>query len=307
MRVRRLLFFLSLVLLTSCTPYRRPIQSVAPLEPIQPLVFEVVPGQTAVERFDPPGAGATVELSIGLQVKNPNAFGVTLERVAYEVVLAGKAVSTATVAPGSFIAAGEQAPLRLRVTASLEGEPELIRAVAKAFSTTPLPFRLDGVTVFASRSHAVSTARRTLVSGAALARELVAPPALRLVDAQSRVFSLRPDAPVIQLAVDADNAGGIGYFLYGEVRVFLGGQDLGAQDFTPVPVPAAQNSRFDLLFYPQPSRLDAAARAALDAALQGIPTLLELRGDLLLDVLGVDTYRVADGLNLSGFVYNPAP
>ncbi|CAN5820013.1 hypothetical protein BH24DEI2_BH24DEI2_14840 [soil metagenome] len=306
--MRRLLVFLSFVLLTSCTPYRQPVQRVAPLEPIQPLVFEVVPGQTAVERFDPPGAGAVVELSIGLQVKNPNVFGVTLARVAYDVVLAGKAVSTAEVEPGVFIAAGEQAPLKIRVTASLEGETELIRAVAKAFSTTPLPFRLDGVTVFASRSHEVRTARRTLVVGATMARELVTPPALRLVDAQSRVFLLRAGAPVIQLSINAENTGGIGYFLSGqEVHVFLGGQDLGAQDLALVPVPAAQGNRFDLLFYPQPERLDDDAQAALNAALQGIPTLLELRGDLLLDVLGVDTYRVADGLNLSGFVYNTAP
>ena len=306
--MRRLTFLLSLVFLTACTPYQRPIQRVAPLEPIQPLVFTVVPGQTAVERFDPPGAGATVELNIGLQVENPNAFGVTLEKVAYEVALAGKAVGESVVEPGYFIAAGEQAPLKLRVTASLEGEPDLIRAVARAFSTTPLPFRLDGVTVFASRSHEVRTARRTLVSGGAMARERVTPPELRLVDAQSRVFLLRPDAPVIQLSVNAENTGGIGYFLSGQgVHVFLGGQDLGAQDLSLVPVPAAQGNRFDLLFYPQPAQLDDAARAALAAALQGIPTLLELRGDLLLDVLGVDTYRVAGGLDLSGFVYNKAP
>lgn len=302
------MFLLSLVLLTSCTPFQRPIQKVTPLEPIQPLAFTVVPGQTAVERFDPPGAGATVEISIGVQVENPNGFGITLERVSYDVLLAGKAVGAGELEPNVFIAAGAQAPLKIRVVASLEGEPDLIRAVAKAFSTTPLPFRLDGVTVFASRSHEVDTARRTLVSGATMARERVTPPGLRLVDAQSRVFLLRPDAPVIQVTVDADNTGGIGYFLSGQdVHVFLGGQEVGVQEITPVPVPAAQGSRFDLLFYPQPSRLDAAALSALNAALQGIPTLLELRGDVLLDVLGVDTYRVADGLNLSGFVYNAAP
>ena len=268
----------------------------------------MVPGQTAVERFDPPGAGATVEIDIGVQVENPNAFGITLERLDYDVFLAGKAVGASELEPDVFIAAGEQAPLKLRVVTSLEGDLDLIRAVAKAFSTTPLPFRLDGVTVFASRSHEVSTRRRTLVSGGAMARDLVTPPTLRLVDAQSRVFALRPDAPVIQVSVNADNAGSIGYFLSGQdIHVLLGGQEISVQDLTPVPVPAAQGNRFDLLFYPQPSRLDATAKAALDAALSGIPTLLELRGDLLLDVLGVDTYRVADGLNLSGFVYNTSP
>lgn len=273
-----------------------------------PLVFEVVPGQTAVERFDPPGAGATVELSIGVQVRNPNAFGVTLKRVAFETVLAGKAVGTGELEPNVFIASGGQAPLDIRVVASLNGKSDLIRAVAKAFSTTPLPFRLDGVAVFDSRSHEFSTARRTLLSGTTMARELVAPPVLQLIDAQSRVFLLRPDAPVIRVVVDADNSGAIGYFLSGQdVRVSLGGQEVSVQDLVPVPVPAAQASRFELLFYPQPSLLDAMAKEALDAALSGIPTLLELRGDLLLDVLGIDTYRVEGGLDLSGFVYDAAP
>ena len=272
-----------------------------------PLVFEVVPGQTAVERFDPPGAGATVELSIGVQVRNPNAFGVTLKRVAYETVLAGKAVGTGELEPDVFIASGGQAPLDIRVVASLE-DSDLIRAVAKAFSTTPLTFRLDGVAVFDSRSHEFSTARRTLLSGATMARELVTPPDLRLIDAQSRVFLLRPDAPVIRVVVDADNSGAIGYFLSGQdMRVSLGGQEVSVQDVVPVPIPAAQASRFELLFYPQLSHLNASAREALDAALSGIPTLLELRGDLLLDILGVDTYRVEDGLDLSGFVYDAAP
>lgn len=293
-----------LVLLSSCLPARRAVRT-EPITPPLPLVFELVPGQTAVERFDPPGAGSTVELTIAAQVKNPNAFGVTLSRIAYEVTLEGTAVGRGEIAPDVFIASEAQAPLRFRIATSLEGNRELIRAVAGAFTDTPLSFSIGGIVVFASRSHEFSTRSASLLSGETMAREVVTPPRLRLVDAESSVFLLRPDAPVVRAVVTATNTGNIGYFLYGrDIDVSLGGQSLTVQDIAPVPVPAGQESQFEVLFYPDTARWSAEAASRFEAALDGIPTLLEVDGDLLLDVLGVDTFAVDEGWNLSGFVFS---
>ena len=305
--MNRIWLFLLLVLLSSCAPARISIKT-EPIETPQPLVFELVPGQTAVERFDPPGAGAGVELSLAAQVINPNAFGVTLKRVAYEIVLAGGAVGRGELVPDVFIGAGAQAPLRFTIAASLENERELIRAVAGAFTDTPLPFEISGIVVFDSRSHEFSTRNATLLSGETMAREVITPPQLRLVEAESSVFRLRPDAPVIRAVVSATNPGSIGYFLYGQdVVVSLGGLDFAAQDVAPVPVPTGQESRFELLFYPSANALSPEEAQVFEAALGGIPTLLEVKGDLLLDVLSVDTYRVEDGWNVSGFVFTETP
>jgi len=301
--VNRIWPLLLLALLPSCIPKSISIRA-EPIETPLPLVFELVPGQTAVERFDPPGAGALVELTLAAQVINPNAFGVTLKRIAYEIALEGKAVGRGELAPDVFIGSGAQAPLRFTIAASLENERELIRAVAGAFTDTPLPFEISGIVVFDSRSHEFRTQNTTLLSGETMAREVITPPQVRLIEAESSVFRLRPDTPVIRAVLSATNPGSIGYFLYGQdVGVNLGGLDLAVQDVAPVPVPAGQESRFELLFYPAAQNLGEEELQVFEAALGGIPTLLELRGDLLIDVLSVDTYQIENGWNVSGFVF----
>lgn len=298
---------LLLALLSSCIPKSISIRA-EPIETPQPLLFELVPGQTAVERFDPPGAGARVELSLAAQVINPNAFGVTLKRIAYEIALAGTAVGRGELVPDVFIGAGAQAPLRFTIAASLEDERELIRAVAGAFTDTPLAFEISGIVVFASRSHEFSTRNATLLGGETMAREVITPPQLRLIESESSVFRLRPDAPVIRAVVSATNPGSIGYFLYGQdVTISLGGLDFAVQDVAPVPVPTGQESRFELLFYPAAETLSAEKAQVFEAALGGIPTLLEVKGDLLLDVLSVDTYSIEDGWRVSGFIFTENP
>ncbi len=307
---RRFLLVLScLSLLSACLPVRRaPEVRAAPLAEVIPLAFELLPGQTRIERFDPPGAGASAELTITALVKNPNPFGVRLGRVAYQVFLAGKAVGQAEAAPQVFIEASGQAPLRFPITASLENDTALLRAVARAFTGTPLAFRVDGIVVFASESHQFSSERRTLLTGELRAQERIVPPRLRLDESSSSVFLLRPEAPVVRVVVLAANPGDIGYFLYGQdLTLSLGGEAVAGQNLPPTPVPAGQASRFEVLFYPQLSQLSSEARARLEAALQGIPTALEVTGAFSVDVLGVDSYPLPEDTRLIGFIYNVTP
>jgi LEA14-like dessication related protein len=267
------------------------------------LVFELVPGQTVIERFDPPGAGATVELTIATLAKNPNPFGVRLRRIAYDVAFDGRTVGRGELAPERFIAGGGQIPLRFTFATSLEGDFALMRAVARAFADTPLSFDVYGFVVFESQSHEVSTRRLPLVSGETMAREVVRPPRLRLNEQASTVFMLQADTPVVRVTVEAENPGSIGYFLYGrDLQLHLGGVPIAQQDMVPVPVPANQQATFELLFYPRLTVLSERGRSALEAALNGIPMSLEVRGALQLDVLGVDTFAVPEGWQLFGFV-----
>ena len=297
----RYFWLVLLIALSACVPARRGVDTG---DTGIPLRFEVVPGQTAIERFDPPGAGATVALTLSAQVTNPNPFGVTLESVEYEVALMDRTVTAGVLEPNTFVAAGEQAPVRFLVSAEL-ANPDLMVAVAKAFTTTPLPFRISGTTTFRSAINSFTTPPATLLQGETMARDIVEPPTLRLVEGAGSAFAVRRDAPVVQVTLHATNPGSIGYFLYGqEVEVTLGGAPLVLQDIAPVPLPAGQESTFELLFYPELSELSFEARDALDAALAGLPTLLEIKGDLLLDVLGVDTYRIVRGWRVSGFIYD---
>lgn len=297
--MRILCLSLLLVGLGGCLPAPAPIRSVEPLEPLQPLAFELIPEQTAIERFDPPGAGATVELTIAALVHNPNPFGVRLQRVSYDIAFEGRTAGRGELIPERFIAGGGRIPLRFPVTVSLEGNAALVRAATRALVGTPLGFELFGEVAFQSASHAVTTRRLPLVAGAALARQPIVPPHLSLNAPASAIFLLAADTPVVRLAIAAENPGPVGYFLYGrDLELWLDGVLVARQDLTPVPLPASRQVTFDLLFYPRPL-LAEQGRAALAAALAGSPTSVELRGALKLDVLGVDTLEL-EGWELAG-------
>ena len=67
-----------LLLLAACAP-RTEIRRTEQITDIIPPYFELVPGQTSIERFDPPGAGGGLEMVVGTLVHNPNDFGIRLE------------------------------------------------------------------------------------------------------------------------------------------------------------------------------------------------------------------------------------
>ena len=296
----------ALLALTGCAPGAA-IKSAQPLSEIQPPTFLLVPGQTSIERFDPPGAGAGLSMTVGTLVRNPNDFPVRLTSVQYTVLLQGDAVSKGTMSPGLYLEPGATAPLHFPIHSDLEAKGTLLRAVVRAFADTPLPFRIEGTLRFSSSSYGFETRKSVLVSGATLARQTVAPPRLRLDEAASRAFILRPGVPVVQVVVKATNPGDIGYFLYGkDLGLTLAGQAMAREDMRPVPLAAGQEGRIDLVFYPDPKKLSADADAALQAALQGIPTLLRVNGTLTMDVLGVDAFTVPPDWEIAGFVSAPS-
>jgi hypothetical protein len=292
----------ALALLVGCAPGTA-IKSAQPRGEIKPPVFALVPDRTSIERFDPPGAGAGLTMTVATLASNPNAFPVVLEAVSYQVVLHGDRVATATVRPGVKLDAYGVAPLSFEVHADLSGKGGLVRAVARAFASTPLPFRIDGTVRFATSSYTFETRKALLVAGATLARQTVAPPRLRLDEAATRAFMLRPDMPVVQVVVEVVNPGDIGYFLYGkDLSLTLAGQAIAHQDLRPLPLAAGQKGRIDLAFYPSPETLSESGNSALQAALHGVPTLLKVEGSLYMDVLGVDSFRVPPDWEIAGFV-----
>lgn len=290
------------LLLVSCAP-RSQIRSATPLAEIQPPALTLVSGQTRIERFDPPGAGAGLELNIGSRATNPNGFPIKLTGIDYTVFLVDRAVARGVLEPDLFLDSGASGPLRFSVEADLQGKGDLLRAVVRAFADTPLAFSIEGRMRFESSSYAFSTANRVLLRGDTLARESVAPPQLRLDEAQSEVYLLRPDVPVVRVVITALNPGDIGYFLFGKDLVLsLGGVAVATEDMGPLPVPAGDGSRVDILFYPVVAELTGSGRDALEAALAGIPTALEVDGELFMDVLGVDTFAVPGDWRVFGFV-----
>lgn len=268
-----------------------------------PLTFESVPGRTRLERFDPPGAGSRLELTLAVQAKNPNPFGVRLDRLGYRVVLAGAEVASGAIEPGLFLEAGGTAPLSFPVAADLPANRPLLRAVARAFTGEALPFRLEGAVQFSASGFVFETRDATLVQDGLLPRETVQPPSVVFEADDSEVFEVRDGVPVVQIVATVVNPGEIGYFLSGkDVVLSLGGSPLGRLDIGPVPLPAGGERRLELLFYPEFPLLSEAGRRAIAGALDGIPTGFSVRGELAMDVLGVESFPVPGGFALDGFV-----
>ena len=315
--LRNYVCLLLILLLVGCIPIRRtrnvdttppepiaaPIAIAEPLQPIEALLLTVVPGQTLIERFDPPGAGATAQAVIGAQAKNTNSFGVTLTRVDYEVFLLNQLVTQGSLNPDVFVAPDSQVPLKFPFTAVLDKQTELIKAVAKSFTGTPLAFRLEGSMTFTSQSYGFTTQKVTLLQGDMLSKQKLEPPRLSLNEEASSAYTLREGVPIVRVVLDLINSGDIGYFIYGkDIELYLGEIKVALQDISPSPMAAGQEGSFEILFYPDLNVLGDEALNGLQSALQGIPTALELKGNLSIDVLGVDTVDILEW-GIKGFIY----
>ena len=297
---------LGLLLLTivvaGCAPAGE-IRVAEPIGTIQPPTFELVPGFTSIERFDPPGTGTDLELTIGTLVRNPNTFGITVDRITYRVRLTNVEVATGVLEQSVYLEPGATAPVRFEIATGLERRPRLLRAILAAFADEPVPFEVHGRVSFSSPSYAFESRDRLLVSGATLARQSLEQPRLAVDESLSRIYVVQAGVPVVQVVLQIENPGDIGYFLYGrDLELSLGGAPLGREDLPPTPIPAGRSQQVTILFYPVVERLTAPAATALDAALAGIPTLLQIQGELRLDVLGVDTYDVTPPRVLSAFI-----
>lgn len=293
-----------ITLLAGCLP-RSEIRSAQRIGDIGPPEFRLVEGQTSVERFDPPGAGGVVALTIGASVFNPNPFPVKVTRIEYTVSLEDRQVTRATLEPDMLLAAEGTAPLRFNIETVLRNRPELLRAVVRTFAGQPMEFRVEGRLTFNSLAYEFRTGNRLLLEGATLARETVEAPVLRLAQRESEAYLLSPQVPVVRLVMNITNPGDIGYFLYGkDLALSLAGHAVATEDLRPVPVPAGSSTRIDIIFYPQRGTLTEPALEALQAALSGIPTAVEVDGRLAMDVLGVDAFAVPDDWKVVGFIYS---
>jgi len=306
--VKRLFLFLSLsLLLSACIPGRAPLKA-EPKVDIIPLVFSLQTENTLIEKFDPPGAGSNLEMRVEVMVKNPNSFAVNLRKIDYKIALANTDVETDVLEPNYYIRAYGELPLSFKVNTSVAGKSQLIKAIARAFTGANIDFKLTGAIVFDSLTHEFKSSPDTLVSGQIAVRNEVLLPLMTVDTESTSVYLLRADAPVIKLGILAQNPGEVGYFIYGqEVNLNIDGEIMMTQDIALNALPANQTTRIELFFYPDMDYLSDSLKEKLNAALSGTPIPFSLTGDILIDVLGIDSYRAEDGWNVYGSIFNPNP
>ncbi len=314
--------------LVACAP--RAVNEITDATPIVDVAaprFVVDPDATRIERFDPPGAGAGVALTVGALVTNPNDFAVTVERIEWTLRLAGRPVAAGTLPATLRVPPRSTVPVSWAVDASLADARDLWAPVVGAYAGRPLPFEVEGRLRFVSEVYAFTTGVRPLFAGVLVARESVRSPELRPIEGAHEVTAVRADAPVVRLALRVSNPGDVGYFLTGRgLRLMLGvpreapGDEtrpptpdeltdaltVGELDLAPVPVPAGASVRADLFVYVDPAALSSAARHRLEAAIAGVATPFALAGAWSFDVLGVDSFPVPGDPVLSGVLFAPS-
>lgn len=318
------------LLLAACLP--RTVSEITDATPLVDVVaprFAVDGAGTRIERFDPPGAGAGIEAALAVSVSNPNEFGIVLERIEWTLRLAGRAVASGILEPALVVPGGAEVPFGWVAGASLSDARELWGPVVGAFAGRPLPFEVEGRLRFVSEIYAFTSGVRTLFAGELVARQTVLAPRLALHDGGHEATAVRPDAPVLRIALSLTNPGDVGYFVSGrDVRVSLGVPrttagdamravtpaealdllEVGRVDVAPVPVPAGATVRTDLFVYVDPAALSPAAVRRLEAALTGVPTPFSVVGAWAYDVLGVDSFALDPSPELLGLIGpNPVP
>jgi hypothetical protein len=302
--------------LVACAP--RVVGEITDVTPVVDVVsprFATDASATRIERFDPPGAGAGLSVTVAATAHNPNPFDMTLERISYTLDLAGVAVAEGVIEPALFVPGFGEAPLAWTIDASLAEHPGLWRAVVGTYAGEALAFEVRGQMRFLSDVYAFTTGVRPLFEGTLTARETIQPPRLTVVRRAHEVIVVRPDAPSVRLGLEVTNPGDVGYFVSargltlglllprspaeiavagvaaapsrGELAEVL---SIGTVDLPPLPVPAGATVRADLLVYLEPATLSPAARARLDAVLAGDVVPFVIDGWFAYDVLGVDSF-----------------
>lgn len=300
-------YLLILLLIAGCIPVRRgssenppsgdtapaPIARAEPIQPIYALSLSAVAPKTLIERFDPPGAGSRVVGIISAKARNTNPFGVTLTKVDYEVFMLGKSVFKGNITPDVFVEPSKEVSLSFPFDGVLDRQKELIKAVAQSFTGTPLAYRLEGSMTFTSQSYGFTTEKVTLLFGDILSEKKLELPDLSLNASESHAYTLREGVPVVRTVIDITNPGDVGYFIYAkDITLYINDLKMALQDISPYPIAARNSGSFEVLFYPDLNQLNNHALSILQQALEGKSVTLNIKGQLLLDVLGVDTTEI---------------
>lgn len=261
-------------------------------------------GATIVS-FDPPGAGAQVNLKVTVAITNPNPFPLHLRNIDHSVDLGqgtGPITGSNSGATLSLLP-GASSTVEILVNTSIDGDALLLQSVASAYRGVPLVFSAGLQVSYSSPHHSWLTVLDTIMSGSATPAGPLQQPIIELTGRVSSVHGVVTDTALLQLQLDVFNPGSVGYLLHGkDLSLELEGLQMAVLDLPPTPVPANATVPVTLAFEAVTSALDEASRSVLSDALAGQPTALVIRGGLALDVLGLDTFELPSGLYLTSLI-----
>ncbi|HEX7022021.1 MAG TPA: LEA type 2 family protein [Trueperaceae bacterium] len=304
--MRARISFCLLFLLAACAPTAR---GPAPLEPgpvevvLEAPVFQVLPTQTEIEFFNPPGMGGVLQLGVGVRIVNPNSVPLTLQDSDYTVYAWGREVAHGRLTTSATLAPGAGQLETLRVAINVEKQPELLQEVRLALRGAPLPLRFEGRLQVRALDRNLNFGPLAFLTMQVTDKKTAASPVLHVMPAGSRLSMPQKDIPVAQILLEVHNPGEVGYYLFGQsLLLLLDEKPLAVADLQPIAIPAKATRTVELVFYPNLQTLSPETRTLLAGALSGVPMAFSVEGQLRLDILGVGTYDVAPQWRIQGFI-----
>ncbi len=291
-----------LLTLAGCAPRASGDATSGRVPDLLPPALSLGAGAALVTSFDPPGAGARVLVSAPVTISNPNSFPLHLRSLDFSYTLGDspEMAHGASVSDTFTLMPGGSREVELQLERSLVGDSELLQAVAASFSGADLEFGISLRSGYSSARHSWLSSRDYRLAGSARAGGGVELPVLTLLSPETSVYDVPSGYPVVKVVLQVENPGAVGYLLHAKDLVLeLDGQPVAELDLRPSPVAAFSTGQLALTFTPSAELLPLEARTALSDALAGDPTELAVRGQLALDVLGLGTFDMPAGLQLT--------
>jgi len=275
------LVLLSLAL-SACVPGAGPL--------LETPTFRLISAGSGLVRLDPPGVGSGAAVfRFNLEVVNPNPFGLTLDRIDFDLAVNGQRAASSSFVGGLALAPRGSNPLTLEVAVPLAAGLGLLGDLVRLIAGEPTTYALQGTVVVDLLGVRQRLPTATLASGTISQPLALAAPRVALSLERSGLREVSLTRAVVELAFTLENPGPLGYlFRAPELTLELGGAAIGVGRAVTEPVAAFSTTPVLLRLEFNPLGFGAALPARLAA---GGPLNVGLRGWFVLELPGV-TSRV---------------
>jgi hypothetical protein len=261
---------------------------------VQAPTLELLPNGSHITRLDPPGVGATLALTLTVRLQNPNPFPIEIRGLDYRLFFTRNAEPWAREQASLTLTPGSAQEISLEFPVNLEAHPDLAHLMTTLDDSTTLPFQFEGLVRVHALGQHLDMRPGARLAGQAYSRHRVVPPVLSLAAEASQLTFLPPGLPVMQVVLNAENTGDVGYFLSGrDLVLVLDGVPFATTDLVLTAVPARSQAYLALFFYPEVTALTPAARRRLSQLQAGQDAAFELQGTLMLDIPGIEAHALS--------------
>jgi len=205
MKPRHIAILVTLALvLSACVPGAVPL--------LEAPTFRLMSAGSGLVRLDPPGVGSGAAVfRFNLEVFNPNPFGLTLDRIDFDLAVNGRRAASSSFAGGLALAPRGSSPLTLEVAVPLATGLGLLSDLARLIAGEPTTYALQGVVTVDLLGVRQRLPAVTLASGTISQPLVLAAPRVSFSLEQSGLRELSLTRAVVELAFTLENPSPLGY------------------------------------------------------------------------------------------------